>query len=132
MNRVVTIFLLLCVSLLTGYNHAQATGYKGHTIFYLGQAPEKTHQVQATNANTDRILRNYADVLVENLYVPALEDDDDEEDEHKKQVAARHFATIQNTFVSTGSTCLSNPLRFSRHQSRTESCKYILQRVLRI
>jgi hypothetical protein len=129
MKRVVTFFLFLCFLLLGGNYYVYASAHNSKICY--SPAPEKMHPAESANANHNYIITKYTGSVEENVSLVTVEDQDDE-DNSKKHILPKYFITFSHAFLLIHWSCLIHSLPFCRQQFYTSSCKYILQRVLRI
>ena len=134
MKNVVIFFLFLCVHLVGANHYAYASARNQNVCFSPAPDREKTHQVENATANQGYLIILNTSLSGENPNFISVEDDDENEDIIKKHVSrARYFLAFCYTFISNSRfSFLAERLPSCKHLSYTSSCKYIIQRALRI
>ncbi len=134
MKHVVILFLFLCFHLVGGSDCAHASARNEKVCFLPVRDLEKTHQVESATANHDSLLTVNTSLSGENRNLISVEDEDENEDIIKKHISQdRYFLAFCYAFVSDSRfSFLAERLPSCKHLSYTSSCKYIVQRALRI
>jgi hypothetical protein len=134
MKNVVLFFLFLCVHLVGGYHYAHASARNEKVSLSPARDQEKTHQVESATTNHDYLIIANTSLSGENPNLISIEDEDENEDIIKKHVSeARYLLAFCYAFIlNSHFSFLAEPLPSCNHLSYTSSCKYIVQRALRI
>jgi hypothetical protein len=93
------------------------------------------HQEAGADKKHDHLLTRHTGSGAENAFSISVEDDDNSEDIIRKHKSlARHFLAFYYAFILNhrSSSSLAGGLPYHPYQSYTGSCKYIVQRTLRI
>jgi hypothetical protein len=134
MRSAVIFFLFLLSNALGIGNFA----YAGNHLPEIAHSPstriEKTAHAPTEIANNPLLQIKDASGAEENTDLIYVEDDDEEENSLRKQIlTAKGFATFcYSFFLSHCCSDPADPLSFYKDPFYTGSCKYIVQRVLRI
>jgi hypothetical protein len=133
MKFVLIFFLSLCFHLLGGNHYAHASADNCKIGYSHSQDIEKTHHAQTEIANQHYVISKKSALGEENNSLIMENENEDEEEITRKHTVARYILSFPYAFIS-GNPCisLSKRIPFCTHLSHTSSCKYILQRVMRI
>ena len=133
MKNVALFFFFLCVHLLGGYGYAHANDHNKKVSISRASGFEQSHEVESATANHDYVIASATSLSEENASLISMEDEDENDDLIKKHVSqARYFLAFCYSFIlNSRVSLLAEPLP-SCNQAYTSSCKYILQRALRI
>lgn len=134
MKNVVIFFLFLCVNLAGAFHYVHAGAYSIKNCFSPVQDLEKTHQIEGGTAFHDYFLNVNTSRSGENSNLIGIEDEDENEDIIKKRVSqSRYFLALCYAFISNYHySFFTDRILSYKHLPCTSSCKYILQRALRI
>lgn len=134
MKNVVIFLLFLCVQMVSLDHYAHASYPNEKVCFSLTCNLKKTLPVKSVDANYDYLIINNISLKGESPNLISIDDEDENEDIIKKHVSqVRYFLPFCYAFISNSRfSFLAERLPSGRHLSYTSSCKYILQKTLRI
>ncbi|WP_158829225.1 hypothetical protein [Mucilaginibacter lacusdianchii] len=127
-------FIALCFLLLRGDSYAYARAHHNALCYSPAQHTDKQNQIKAAVKNQDGTVVTSASSKEVNDYLISVEDDDENTVFARKfMLPAKYFIILSYILVlSTFYTYVKKRLPFCIHLSYIDSCKYLVQRSLRI
>jgi hypothetical protein len=133
MKNIVIFFLFIFAGLI-GNHFAKASDFTGKISYSALAGYEQNSELSGLVADHDYRLTFDTNQIVENSFPISIEDDEENEDVIKKHISqVKYFLAFCYAFtLNNRSGSLAERIALPKHLSYTSSCKYILQRALRI
>lgn len=133
MKRLLFFFLLFCIQLAGANLFARSTAVDSYSQVSNNNTHSSLH-FKSFGTKHSLEVDKHAGLPGESSYIAADDDEDENDDSVNKHVLiARYFLAFSSFFLlPAGDGVLSNPASFKRHLSFPVSCKYIVERTLKI